>query len=79
MKVLKYSTNPKTWKIQIACAWCDSQLEVKADDISHQGEPGDMKDEGWDRYTCKCGACGETIEIDEKKLPNIIQSYVEKE
>lgn len=77
MKVLKYSVDPKIWKLELTCDWCHSQLEVRAGDISHEGEPGDYKDEGWDRYTCECGACGEEIEIPEKDLPNLIQSYVE--
>lgn len=78
MKVLKYSIDPKDWKLALTCDWCDSQIEVNADDIFHEGERGNYAEAGWDRYTCNCGACGVEIEISEKKLPNIIQSYVEK-
>lgn len=78
MKVLKYSVDPKDWTLALTCGWCKSQIEINADDITHQGYPGDMKDEGWDRYSVDCGACGEEIEIEEKKLPEIIQSYVER-
>lgn len=78
MKVLQYSTDPKTWKLPITCDWCKSQVEVSADDLCHTGERGDYVDPGWDRYTCDCGACGEVIEISEKQLPNIIQSYAQK-
>jgi transcription elongation factor Elf1 len=78
MKVLKYSIDPKAWNLALTCHWCKSQIEINADDLSYEGEPGDMKDAGWDKYSCDCGACGEEIEVDEKKIPNIIQSYAEK-
>lgn len=78
MKVLKYSVNPKTWTLAITCDWCQSQIEISANDLSHEGERGDYRDPGWDRYTVDCGACGQEIEIPEKKLPNIIQSYAER-
>jgi len=78
MKVLQYSTDPKTWKLSITCDWCKSKVEVSAGDLRHEGERGDYVDPGWDRYTRDCGACGEEIEIPEKQLPNIIQSYAQK-
>lgn len=78
MKVLAYSIDPKKWTLAVTCHWCKSQVEVNADDLHHEGERGDYVDPGWDKYTCECGACGETIEIDEKQLPNIIQSYAQK-
>lgn len=78
MKVLKYSIDPKAWTHAITCYWCKSQIEINADDLSHEGERGDYVDPGWDKYTCNCGACGTEIQIDEKQLPNIIQSYARK-
>jgi len=78
MKVLQYSIDPKVWTHAITCDWCKSQIEISADDLSHEGERGDYVDPGWDRYTCDCGACGHEIEVPEKQLPNIIQSYARK-
>lgn len=78
MKVLKYSADPKSWRLTINCEWCKSQLEISADDLHHEGESGDYKDPGWDRYTFECGACESTEEVDENSIPNVIQSYVQK-
>lgn len=75
MKILKYSIDPKAWNLAITCDWCKSQIEINADDLSHEGERGDYVDPGWDKYTCDCG---HEIQVDEKKLPNIIQSYARK-
>lgn len=78
MKVLKYSTDPKAWTLAITCGWCKSQIEINADDLRHEGERGDYVDPGWDRYTVTCGACGDSQEVDEKQLPNIIRSYAKR-
>lgn len=78
MKILKYSIDPKEWRLAITCYWCHSQIEISADDLHHEGERGDYVDPGWDRYTVKCGACGTEIQIEEKQLPNIIQSYAKR-
>ncbi len=78
MKVLKYSVDPKEWKLAVTCGWCKSIVEISADDLYHEGESGDYRDPGWDRYWVECGACDEVIEIDEKKLPEIIQSYAQR-
>lgn len=78
MKVLKYSADPKTWKLAISCYWCHSQLEICLGDISHEGERGNYAEAGWDRYTCNCGACGTEIVLDEEKLPTLIRSLVQK-
>ncbi len=78
MKVIKYSVDPKEWRLSYVCPECDSTIEISVGDISHEGERGDYRDPGWDRYTVDCGACGEEIEVDEKHLPAIIQSHVQR-
>ena len=77
MKVLKYSIDPKVWKMEINCDHCQSRLEINVEDFSYAGESGDYKDPGWERYSVDCGACGDEIEINGKKLPHIIKSYIQ--
>lgn len=73
MRVVKYSIDPKEWKLVVTCAHCQSQVELETEDVIY--EELHSEDSYSTYYYCQCGACKERINLKDKDLPNIISSY----
>jgi hypothetical protein len=76
MKILKHDIDAKSWKYEITCYYCKTQLEVVASDVSYSGERGDWHDSGWEKYTIFCPECGTPSDIPPDKIHNLVAAKI---
>jgi len=78
MKVLKHDIDTKSWKYEINCYVCKTDLEIVMGDIKYSGEKGDWHDAGWERYEVNCSECGCCLTIPSDKIHALVRAKIQK-
>lgn len=78
MKLIKAGFDVKSWRYQITCDYCKSELEVEASDLQYAGDAGDWHDAGWESYTCYCSECNNNLTIPLAKVPALVKVTAQK-
>lgn len=78
MKVIKHAIEAKSWKHQLTCYNCKTELEIVMSDIKYSGERGDWHDSGWENYDIVCPECSTTNRIDDKIIHPLIKAKIQK-
>lgn len=64
MKIISSVANIQEWLTETNCGYCDSTLEINADDIYFYNDSGD--------FNIKCEVCKNTFIIYEGDIPILI-------
>ena len=78
MKIIKHAIEASSWKHNLTCYNCKTELEVVKSDIRYAGERGDWHDSGWETYTVSCPECGIDLRIESKDIHPLIRARIQK-
>lgn len=78
MKIIKHAIEAKSWKHELTCYNCKTELEAVISDVKYSGERGNWAESGWANYDVVCPECYTTNSIEEDAIHPLIRAKIQR-